>query len=154
MVSLFKSWFFRTDYLDVDETYRKFRLLSIDNIEVLQDTFNVSKVHDLKLSQWHNVWHDPNKIPSNVTLWISDSKVKYFKQKNIFGLKDNMHKSKECKDGIEYTIKITHELEILSEIMYWQPHVVILEEDGDLNIIKKIQIILSDMMSRQSKVQI
>ena len=139
-------------YLDIDKTYRKFRLSNIDNIKVLHDTFNISKVHDLKLSQWHNVWHDPNKTPSNVTLWISDSKVKYFKQKNIFGLKDNVNKSKKCKDGIEYTLKITHELEILSEIMYWQPHVIILEEDGDLNIIKKIQIILSDMMSRQSQV--
>lgn len=139
-------------YLDKDKTYRKFHLIEIYEVKVLKDTFNKSQAQELKISKWHNVWHDPNKKPSRVKLWIAQSKVKYFYQKNIFDITTYPKRIKECNDGIEYTVYITHEAEILSELMYWQPHVIILEEDGDLGIIDKLKAILEDMINKQNRV--
>lgn len=136
-------------YLDKDQTYRKFRLIEIQNIEVLKNTFHKTDELELEISKWHNVWHDPNKKPSRVKLWIAQSKVKYFYQKNIFNINTYPKRVKICDDGIEYTVYITHESEILSEIMYWQPNVIILEEDGDLKIINKLKTILEDMINKQ-----
>ncbi len=138
-------------YFDKDKTYRKFRLIEIDEIEVLKETFHKSQAQELKIAQWHNIWHDPNKKPSYVKLWIHRSKVKYFYQKNIFNINTCLNRVKECADGIEYTVFITHESEILSELMYWQPNVVILEEEGGLNIIQKFKDILDEILIRQGK---
>jgi predicted transcriptional regulator len=145
-------WYFLL-FFDKDKTYRKFRLIEIDKVEVLKDTFYKSQAQDLKISKWHNVWHNPNKKPSRVTLWIAQLKVKYFYQKNIFDITSYPKRVKECDDGIEYTVYITHESEILSELMYWQPNVIILEEDGELDIIKKLQDILNEMVNRQKNHQ-
>lgn len=46
---------------------------------------------------------------------------------------------------------IKPESEILSELMYWQPNVVVLEEEGGLNIIQKLKGILNEMVTRQGK---
>jgi len=136
-------------FLEKDKTYRKFRLIEIDNVEVLKDTFSKSQTQELKIAQWHNVWHDPNKKPSSVKLWIAQSKVKYFYQKNIFDINSYPKRVQECNDGVEYTVYITREEEILSELMYWQPHVIILEEDGELDIINKLKSILEKMVNKQ-----
>ena len=56
-----------------------------------------------------------------------------------------------CDDGIEYEIHITHKYELLPELMYWQPHVAILEEEGDLQIIEAYTVILKESLEQQSQ---
>ena len=55
-----------------------------------------------------------------------------------------------CKDGLEYDVYITHEFELLPEMMYWQPHVVILKEDGNLGVQKNYINILEKSILRQT----
>lgn len=135
-----------------DASYRKFRIIDIADVTLLKEKFKKSTTSELKISQWHNVWHDPNREISYVTLLIANEKINYFYQKNIFSINNYPQRVKETPEGVEYIVHITHEAEILSELMYWQPHVIILSEEGSLHIIDKLCTILETMLHKQKEV--
>ena len=136
-------------YLDRDKSYRKFRIIEIQSATISKEHFNSNFLDTLDIDAWHNVWYDPNKKPLHVKLWIDDSKLKYFYQKNIFNINNYPQRIKEYKDGVEYDTYITDTREIRSELMYWLPHVLIVEEDEKLNLKNEILEILATMQRSQ-----
>ncbi len=149
-IAEFEGIWYLLFYYDEDQSYRKYRIAEIDDVEVLKENFLTSKEQALEIQNWHNVWHQPNREPVRIKIWIGDVIQKYFYQKNIFDINSFPKRVMPCEDGIEYEMYITHEFELLPELMYWQPNVVILEEEGDMKLIEAYQDILEMSVTRQS----
>ena len=139
-------------FYDKDNSFRKFRIMDIDEVLITNEQYIKTDSLELKISQWHNVWHNPNIKPTFVKLWIDNSKVQFLEQKNLFNISNHPNRITKCTEGIEYILYITHPSEILSDIMYWQPHIIILEEEGNLNIIEKFNKILEKTINHQNTV--
>ena len=148
-IAEFEGIWYLLFFYDKDQSYRKYRIAEIDDVEILKENFSPSKKQNLEIQNWHNVWHQPNREPVRIKIWISSIIQKYFYQKNIFDINSFPKRVMPCDDGIEYDIYITHEYELLPELMYWQPNVVILEEEGDLQIIEAYTKILDLSSERQ-----
>lgn len=132
-------------------TFRKYQITGIDEITIKKETFEFSHEYHLEIDRWHNVWHQPSKKPSRITLLISDDVIKYFYQKNIFDINAYASRVRKCDEGIKYDVYITHAMEMLPTLMYWQPNVVIYEEDGDLGVIKQFKERLTEVLRLQSQ---
>ena len=137
-------------YSGMNQKYYRVSISKVDYINIDNTIFNYSDIDDMKIKSWHSIWHDPNKKPSFIKLSIDQAVVQYFYQKNIFDINTYPGRVTEHKNGIEYTLYITHQREILSEIMYWQPHITIVEEDGRLNVTKKLKEIINLILKKQN----
>ena len=137
-------------YYEKDQSYRKYRIVDIEHAHVTKTHFKVTQQQELEIDNWHNVWHQPNRQPVRIKIWISDVVQKYFYQKNIFDINSYPKRVMPCKDGLEYDVYITHKFELLPEMMYWQPYVVILEEEGDLGVVDAYVNILEESALKQN----
>ena len=134
-----------------NEAYRVFSISAIESVLVMDEVFHLStKQKNIYIEDWNNIWHDPTKKETRLRLFIHNEKLIYFKKKNIFNIEKFPNRVKKCLDGIEYDIYITHPMEVLSELMYWMPHVFIIEEDGNLNVTQQLNNILKEMLAKQS----
>lgn len=124
-------------YLCKYKSYLKYRISDIKFVEILKENYELNDNMNINIEKWYSIWHNPNTKPTKVTIWISNKIKKYFYQKNIFNINSNKEKITPSHDGIEYELEITHAFEILPTIMYWQPNITILEQDGEINV-KKI----------------
>ena len=150
-IAEFEGIWYLLFFYDDDQSYRKYRIAEIENVSISKEHFVSSKEHELEIQNWHNVWHQPNRTPVKVKLWISEVIQKYFYQKNIFDINSFPKRVMPCKDGLEYDVYITHPFELLPELMYWQPNIVILEEEGNLALIETYEEILTTIISRQQR---
>lgn len=128
--------------------YYKLRISNILDCTVTTEKFTLTELDELKLRNWHNVWHQPDQIPNRVKLWISDIIIDYFYDKNIFNINENRYRVKECNDGVEYHVEITHPMELLPQLMQWLPRVAILEDVGELDILSEYKNILRESMEK------
>jgi len=127
-------------------SYYKYRINNITFVKSRDEGYIFDG--NLKLDEWHNIFHNPNVVSTRVKLFISNAVFHYFKEKNI--LKVNTFKKRviPCSDGVEYEIYITHEWELLPTLMQWQAYVTILEQDGDIDIVKIYNDILKDAQTK------
>jgi len=137
-------------YYEKDQSYRKYRISEIEYAHVTKAHFKLTQHQELEIDNWHNVWHQPNRQPVCIKIWISEVVEKYFYQKNIFDINSYPKRVMPCTDGLEYDVYITHKFELLPELMYWQPYVVILEEEGGLGVVDAYTDILKESMMKQS----
>jgi len=138
-------------FYDEDKSYRKYRIAELEDVHITKTAFKRTKEQELEIEHWHNVWHQPNQEPVKVTLWISKVVQKYFYQKNIFNINAYPKRVLACSDGVEYEVYVTHPNELLPELMYWQPHIVILEEEGAFGIKERYRKILKECTTNQSE---
>lgn len=136
-------------FYDKDGSYRKFRIIETNGVDVLKEKFILTEQQNLDIKEWHTVWHQPGVKPTRIKLWIGEWVIKYFYQKNIFDINSYPKRVISCSDGAEYEMYITHEFELLSQIMYWQPHVVILEQEGSVDAKGKFLELLNRTIDRQ-----
>lgn len=147
-IAEFDGLWYLLHYYDKFESYLKYRLLDIIDITLTRDTFTLDKTINLEIKKWHNVWHVPNKTPTKITLWIDKSNEKYFYKKNLLDINVYPERIAPCKDGIEYSIYITHPYEALPTVMQYQPFVTILEQDGDIDLIARYKEVLEETQNR------
>ena len=138
-------------FYDKDGSYRKYPITNTYNIEILKEKFLLTDKQDLEIKDWHNVWHQPGVKPTHITLFISKEVIKYFHQKNIFDINSYPERVIPYSDGIEYQLNITHTHELLPQIMYWQPHVIILKQDGNIDAKGKFIELLNETLIKQSQ---
>ena len=71
-----------------------------------------------------SVWFQKGVDPYAVKLFADNSAAKFFKRRALPTQKiDSIH-----SDGsMEFTLKITHEMEVLPIIKYWMPHLFVIE---------------------------
>lgn len=105
------------------DTFKKFHLKSIQNLKLLENSFEVSQDIEEQLRHANSIWFDL-KEPFSVRLFIEKEIRKYFERKP---LPSQMFMG-EDKDG---------SMEILPIINYYIPHIKVLEPQWLADIVKE-----------------
>jgi predicted DNA-binding transcriptional regulator YafY len=119
--------------LNNDEV-KKYYLKEIKNIKLTDTTFTVDTKIDNLLENSISIWFDEHTKPFTVKLLALKGASKYFTRRP---LPTQIISSINSDDSIEFTIKITHEMEVLPIIKYWIPHLKVIEPKWLDNIVKE-----------------
>jgi len=128
--------------------YIKYRIKNILFLEITEKTYQADLGDKLKLDEWHNSWHTPNIKQTKIKIFIDKNTFHYFEEKNILGVNTYKKRLTPCRDGIEYDIYITHLWELLPTLMQWQKHVTILEQVGEIDLIREYRQILNNALNQ------
>jgi predicted DNA-binding transcriptional regulator YafY len=113
---------------------KKYYLKELKNIKLTDTTFTVDTKIDNLLKNSISIWFDKNTEPFTVKLLALKGVSKYFTRKP---LPTQTITNINSDDSIEFTIKITHEMEILPIVKYWIPHLKVIEPKWIDDIIKQ-----------------
>ncbi len=113
---------------------KKYYLKNISTIMIKEETFTTDNTLDKTLDNAISIWFDESKEPFKVTL-LADTKIaKYFQRKP---LSKTQKITEFFEDGsIEFSIMISHQMEIMPLVKYWIPLLKVLEP---LDIAKEIE---------------
>lgn len=109
---------FRNNYLE------KYYLKTLSNIKTTNTIFSTDKNIDDLLTNSISIWFKADIEPYIVKLYADSTATKYFLRRPLPTQSiESVH-----QDGtMEFTVKITDEMEIIPLIKYWIPHLKILE---------------------------
>lgn len=107
-----------------NDILKKYYLKNIFDIKITDELFKIDSALDKVLENSLSVWFQHDKEPFDVKLHANQKIAKYFERKPLptqtitFTNEDG---------GIDFNLKITHEMEIIPIIKYWLPHLKVLE---------------------------
>ena len=103
---------------------KKYYLKNISHSKVTEESFTTDSKIETLLDNSISVWFQKDVDPFEVKLFANKSAAKFFKRRPLPTQKiDSIN-----TDGtMEFTVKITHEMEILPLIKYWIPHLFVVE---------------------------
>ena len=103
---------------------KKYYFKNISNPIMTEETFTTDSKLESLLDNSISVWFQKDVEPFEVKLFVDASSAKFFKRRPLPTQKiDLLH-----SDGsMEFSISITHEMEILPLVKYWIPHLFIIE---------------------------
>jgi predicted DNA-binding transcriptional regulator YafY len=111
---------------------KKYYLKNISNVKLLDTTFTINESIDKLLDDALSVWFQQDIEPFEVKLFADKAAAKYFKRRPLPTQKIESINS----DGtIEFSVTITHEMELLPIVKYWIPHLYIIEPQWMYEII-------------------
>ncbi|MBE0490625.1 MAG: WYL domain-containing transcriptional regulator [Sulfurospirillum sp.] len=105
---------------------KKYHIKSMSNIQVLEKYFTRSKKLDEALENAINIWFTLEVEPFEVVLQMDDNTGKYFQRKPICKSQRLLSINEE-DESMEFSLKVTHEMEILPTIMQWIPYIKVVE---------------------------
>jgi len=107
-----------------EERLKKYYLKNISNPQVTQKEFTTDNKLETLLEESISIWFQKDIEPFEVKLFAKQHSAKYFKRRPLPTQRiDSLH-----SDGsMEFSIKITHEMEILPIIKYWIPNLLVVE---------------------------
>jgi len=107
-----------------DDTLKKYYLRNISAPKLTDKTFETESELEELLDNSISVWFDSDIEPFEVKLYAGKNAAKYFKRRPLPTQKiDALY-----DDGtMEFSVTITHEMEILPIIKYWIPHLAVVE---------------------------
>ena len=126
-------WYLLTLDSSNEDTFKKFHLKTIKNLNQLDIIFQTPFLVEDRLKKANTIWFDLTE-PYDVKLLVSSSISKFFERKP---LKGQSITGKDKDGSVEITIPITHEMEIVPLILWYMPHIKVLEPDWLANKIKK-----------------
>jgi predicted DNA-binding transcriptional regulator YafY len=108
----------RDDYLE------KYYLKTLSNIKQTDTTFSTDEKIDDLLNNSISIWFKADIDPFTVKLYADVTATKYFKRRPLpTQSMESVH-----QDGtMEFTLRITDEMEIIPIVKYWVPHLRVLE---------------------------
>lgn len=107
-----------------NEEIKKYYLKEILNIKITDTNFKIDSKIDELLKNSINIWFNQYNEPFGVKLYANKWASKYFKRRP---LPTQTIESLNEDGSMEFVVKITHEMEILSVLKYWIPHLYVLE---------------------------
>lgn len=121
--------------LDCDDAdkFKKFHLKSITHLKTNETSFELSTELERALKHANSIWFDLDKKSFDVHLLISKEVMAYFERKP---LKSQSIVGKDPDGSTEVVISITHEMEIMPLILWYIPHIRVLEPQWLADIIK------------------
>lgn len=125
-------WYLLTLDSSNEDTFKKFHLKTIKNLNQLDIIFQTPLLVEDRLKKANTIWFDLTE-PYDVKLLVSSSISKFFERKP---LKGQSITGKDKDGSVEITIPITHEMEIVPLILWYMPHIKVLEPDWLANEIK------------------
>jgi len=126
-----------------NDILKKYYLKNISNPKMTEATFETDNELDTLLYESISVWFQRDIEPFEVKIFATKSAAKFFKRRPLPTQKvESLN-----RDGtMEFSVKITHEMEILPIIKYWIPHLFVIEPEwvreiieNDLETYSKIQ---------------
>ena len=117
-----------------EEILKKYYLKNISNVQVTQKSFTTDAKVETLLDDSISIWFSQESEPFEVKLYADSSCAKFFKRRP---LPTQTILSVESDGAMEFTLKITHEMEILPIVKYWIPHLFVMEPLWLKELIKK-----------------
>jgi len=117
-----------------DETLKKYYLKNISNPKICDRRFEVDSELNELLDNAISIWFQKDTKPFEVTLYANKIATKYFKRRPLPTQKIT---SLNNDDTMEFTLNITHKMEILPIVKYWIPHIYIIEPQWLKDIVKE-----------------
>jgi predicted DNA-binding transcriptional regulator YafY len=113
---------------------KKYYLKNVSNPKILESTFKSDEELEELLDNSLSVWFQRDIEPFEVKLYADKSATKYFKRRPLPTQQiDSLH-----NDGtMEFSVSITHEMEVLPIIKYWIPHLYVIEPEWIKEIIQE-----------------
>jgi len=116
------------------DTLKKYYLKNIMHTKILETTFTPQKELETLLNNSLSVWFQKDVTPFEVKLYADKHATKYFQRRPLPTQKVD---SLSADGTMEFTVTLTHEMEILPIIKYWIPHLYVLEPEWIKEIISK-----------------
>jgi predicted DNA-binding transcriptional regulator YafY len=107
---------------------KKYHIKSMSNLQVLEKYFTRSKKLDEALENAINIWFTLEREAFEVVLRMDDNTGKYFQRKPICKSQRLLSINEE-DESMQFSLKVTHEMEIIPTIMQWIPYIKVLEPD-------------------------
>ncbi len=103
---------------------KKYYLHSLSNLKLTSKTFSVDTKIDQLLENSLSIWFNQEKEPYEVVLYANSHAAKYFQRRP---LPTQSILSTNSDGSIEFSVKITDDMELLPLIKYWIPHLFVLK---------------------------
>jgi len=117
-----------------NETLKKYYLKNLSYPKITDDIFETTSELEKLLENSISIWFNKDCEPFEVKLYADKNATKYFKRRPLPTQKIDSLNS----DGtMEFSVTITHEMEILPLVKYWIPHLFILEPDWIKEILEE-----------------
>ena len=118
---------------DKNGLIKKYYLKNISNLKTLDESFTVSKNIQNILDNSISIWFDETKEPFEVTLFATKEIYRYFLRKPL----PTQTILSKNDDGMKFSIKITHIMELLPIIYYWLPNLYVITPSWIKEEVKK-----------------
>jgi len=106
------------------DVLKKYYFKNISNLQITDTIFDTDSKLDTLLDESISVWFQNDTEPFEVKLFADTSCAKFFRRRPLPTQKVETLN----EDGtMEFTVRITHHMEILPIIKYWIPHLFIVE---------------------------
>ena len=109
-----------------NDTLKKYYLKNISKLKITDTEFETDKKLDDLLDNSISVWFQKDIEPFEVKLYADKWATKYLTRRP---LPTQQIESIHSDNTMEFTIKITHEMEILPIVKYWIPHLYVIEPE-------------------------
>jgi len=116
-----------------NDILKKYYLKNISNPKITEATFETDNELDTLLDESISVWFQRDIEPFEVKIFATKSAAKFFKRRP---LPTQKVESLNTDGTIEFSVTITHEMEILPIIKYWIPHLFVIEPEWVRDIIE------------------
>lgn len=116
-----------------DGELKKYYLKNISKPILLDINFTSDEKLDILLENSISVWFNKDVEPFEVKLFADQKATKFFKRRP---LPTQYIESTNTDGTMEFSIKITHEMELLPLLKYWIPHIFIIEPASIRNLVK------------------
>ena len=107
-----------------DDILKKYYLKNISQPKLLETTFEPEDELEELLENSLSIWFQRDNEPFEVKLYADKLATKYFKRRPLPTQKID---SLNSDDTMEFSVTITHEMEILPIVKYWIPRLYVLE---------------------------
>ena len=114
------------------EHFKKFHFKSVKNVRILADNYKIDEKLSDKIKRASSAWFNPNN-EIIVRILVDKTTKKYFERKPL----PNQQIMRENADGsIEIELNITHIMEIKPLVLYYLPHIKVIEPQNIADEIK------------------
>ncbi|HRF58044.1 MAG TPA: WYL domain-containing protein [Campylobacterales bacterium] len=117
-------WYLLAFDIKAKDTFKKFHLKTLKNIELLDIKFEIPSSLEKGLAKANSIWFQPHKQPFTVRLFIEKDAVVYFERKPM---KSQSFSARYDNGSAEITVEATDEMEILPIVQWYLPLVQIVE---------------------------
>ena len=107
-----------------EDILKKYYLKNISNLKITDTTFEADNELDTLLDESISIWFQKDVKPFEVKLFANKSAAKFFKRRPLPTQKVD---SLNTDGSMEFSVTITHEMEIMPLIKYWIPNVHVIE---------------------------
>ena len=117
-----------------DDVLKKYYLKNISIPKMTDIIFEIDNELDTLLDESISVWFQRDTEPFEVKIFADKSAAKFFKRRP---LPTQKVESINVDGTMEFSVKITHEMEILPIIKYWIPHLFVIEPEWVQEIVQE-----------------